>query len=299
MVRQGNIRGTLDLYASHGPITDPKEYGHLFDDAPETIQELVEVVQGLMLHIFWAERYGVTPNEQQREHVQARTMHSILGRIRTIDDRSLTQKRSLENRFFGNCRDHSVLLCAVLRAKGIPARARCGFGTYFIPGHFEDHWVCEYWDEQQERWVTVDPQLDDLQQKALGISFDPLDMPKGQFITGAEGWKMVREGKENPENFGIFDMHGLWFIRGNFLRDLAALNKVELLPWDSWGLISAQDQELTPGDYECLDQVADMVVSEDPELYRAYQENEGLKVPEVITSWVEGQPMQISWSASS
>jgi hypothetical protein len=41
---------------------------------------------------------------------------------------------------------------AMLRAQGTPARARCGFGGYFGSGTFEDHWVCEYWDEAAPGW---------------------------------------------------------------------------------------------------------------------------------------------------
>ena len=36
-----------------------------------------------------------------------------------------------------------------------------------------------------------------------------------------------------PENYGIGE------IRGNLIRDLAALNKVETLPWDEWGRMEA------------------------------------------------------------
>jgi hypothetical protein len=31
------------------------------------------------------------------------------------------------------------MLTSILRYQGIPARTRCGFGKYFLPGHFEDH----------------------------------------------------------------------------------------------------------------------------------------------------------------
>jgi len=41
---------------------------------------------------------------------------------------------------------------------------------------------------------------------------------------------MCRAGKENPDLFGILNMHGLWFIAGNVIRDLLSLNKTELLP---------------------------------------------------------------------
>jgi hypothetical protein len=122
----------------------------------------------------------------------------------------------------------------MLRHQGRPARARCGFGAYFLPDHFEDHWVCEVWEPAQDRWVLVDSQLDVFQQQALAISFDPLDVPRDQFIVAGKAWEMCRAGQADPACFGIFDMHGLWFIWGNVVRDFLALNKVEILPWDWW-----------------------------------------------------------------
>ena len=49
----------LNYYASPGPMTDPGEYAHLFDDLPTEIPALVEVVQGLLTirtgqRAFWA-----------------------------------------------------------------------------------------------------------------------------------------------------------------------------------------------------------------------------------------------------
>nr|WP_246715041.1 hypothetical protein [Rhizobium sp. BK196] len=34
------------------------------------------------------------------------------------------------------------MLCAFLRNKGIPARVRCGFASYFS-AEWEHHWLCE------------------------------------------------------------------------------------------------------------------------------------------------------------
>jgi transglutaminase-like putative cysteine protease len=42
----------------------------------------------------------------------------------------------------------TLLLVALPRARGIPARARVGFGTYFEPGQFLDHRVAEWWNER-------------------------------------------------------------------------------------------------------------------------------------------------------
>jgi hypothetical protein len=68
---------------------------------------------------------------------------------------------------------------AVLRSHGTPARARCGFGTYFEPGKTIDHWIVEYRD--RDRWVPSDLQIDSVQASLLRPDFDVLDQPPGKF----------------------------------------------------------------------------------------------------------------------
>ncbi len=259
-------------------ISDPGPMAVLYEGLPRDIPGLVKVVQGLFLHIHWAKRYGVTPSEEQQKHVQARLVSRILEKVKELDPSPLTVARPMDKRFYGNCRDFSVLLCSMLRHQGVPARARCGFGTYFMPGHFEDHWVCEYWNGQ--RWVTVDAQLDAFQRERLGVTFNTLDMPAGKFVNASDAWLRCREGGEDPDKFGIFDMHGLWFIRGNLLRELAALNDAEMLPWDVWGLMTMDDKATTPEQWALLDNVARaLVAGDEKEITRLYREEPGLQVP--------------------
>jgi hypothetical protein len=66
-----------------------------------------------------------------------------------------------------------------------------------------------------------------------------------------------RAGQADPDSFGIFDMHGMGFIRGDMIRDLLSLNKIELLPWDVWGLVGVPDDNLTPPDLALLDGMAE------------------------------------------
>lgn len=280
-------------YSTHGPITDPHSFAHLLDVLPDSVAGIVDAIHGLFIHAFWTERYGFKPSPSQMQHVRCRTMPAILAAMHEADPAPLNEPRAYERRFIGNCRDHSVFLCAALRSKGIPARARCGFARYFLPGHFEDHWVCEYWNAPAGRWQLVDAQLDDLQRKVLGISFDPLDLPKGQFVTGAEAWQMCRSRKEDPEKFGIGDMHGLWFVRGDLGRDLAALNKVELLPWDCWGMVDRSENTLTRDDYALLDRAAAAIISGSDEVYTLYQSNLDLKVPRLIQSYLGRDPVEV------
>jgi hypothetical protein len=242
-----NLKAELAYYAAPGPFTHPGLYSSMLAGLPTDLPGLVKVVQNTLLHVFWAERYGVSLREEQKVTLQMRSVQSKLAALQAAGAASLLEPRSVEQRQVGNCRDFSLLLCALLRCQGVPARARCGFGTYFWPGRFEDHWVCEYWNASSQRWVMVDSQLDELQQEVLKLDFDPLDMPEGKFLTGGQAWQMARRGEADPELFGIFDMHGLWFISGNLVRDMLALNKVEILPWDhGWGIMSEDETQAGP-----------------------------------------------------
>ena len=252
-----------EYYARPGIMTDPGDYAYLLDDLPAGIAELCQVAQGLLVHIFWAERYGLALSESRKREVGLRAMSDKLARIREIDDEPLTRARPLEGRLVGNCRDFSVVLCAFLRYQGIPARARCGFGTYFLPDHYEDHWVCEYCNANQGRWILVDAQLDAFQREALQIQFDPLDVPHDRFLVGGKAWQLCRTGRADPDSFGIFDMHGIRFVSGDLVRDFLALNKIEILPWDPWGESIMGESELSDEETVFFDRLAELTTAGD------------------------------------
>jgi hypothetical protein len=244
-------------------MTDPHDQAHLLADLPTNIPSLVKVVQGVMVHIFWADRYGLQLSAERKQEVNLRFIPKILARITELDPQPLTVARPLDRKFVGNCRDHTTLLCSILRQQGVSARARCGFGAYFNPGTYEDHWVCEYWNAAQQRWIRVDAQLDRFQQDQLHIQFDPLDVPPDQFVSGGRAWRMIRSGEVAPERFGIFDMRGQWFVQGDLVRDFLALNKIELLPWDGWGLMAGPKDIVARDDLTLLDRIAALTIEPD------------------------------------
>jgi hypothetical protein len=287
------IDDPLGYYANHSPITDPREYAELFEGLPVEIPALCQVVQGTILHLGWAERYGVKLSEGRKLEVGLCHVSRMLARLQEIDNRPLTLARALEKRLIGNCRQFSVLLCAILRHQGVPARARCGFAKYFEPGKYEDHWVCEYWKADEQRWVMVDPQLDDFQREYRQITFNPLDVPPDQFLPAGKAYQMCREGLVDPDDFifGMFpDMHGPWFIRGELVRDLASLNRMELLPQDAWGLIEVEDQNLSEEDMALLDRVATLTLADNASFAKVrstYENDYRLRVPRIIRSWMD------------
>jgi hypothetical protein len=218
-------------FSSPAAMSDFGQHSARVSELPTDLPELVKTVQGLMVHIFWAKRYGLELDETRQAEVQIRPLNTKLSRLLELEDAPLDQPRLPERRLVGNCRDFTLLLVSFLRAQGQPARARCGFGTYFMPGHYEDHWVAEVWDGTH--WRQVDAQLDALQCGILGIQFDPFNLPEGAFLTGGQAWQICRAGKADPDDFGIFDMHGWNFIAGDLIRDALALRKFEILPGPS------------------------------------------------------------------
>jgi hypothetical protein len=286
------MEANLAYYTMQGSMSEAGEYGWLFDGLPASLPEVVRVVQESTVHVFWAERYGLKLSAEREAEVQLRSMRRRLQRMLEIDPRPLAQPRPLEKKLVGNCRDFTLLLVALLRHQGVPARARCGFGAYFLPGHYEDHWAGEVWDAEKQRWALVDAQLDAFQCEALKVSFDPLDVPRDQFITGGRAWQMCRSGEADPDFFGIFDMHGLGFVRGDFVRDVAALNKVELLPWDCWGIIEKETLD-DPDDLALLDALAELTAGDVPELAQVqalYQTDARLRMDGTITSYTGSGP---------
>lgn len=233
-----------------------------FDALPDDVESLARIVPGLLLHQHIAPAYGETLTEARVREAHLRPVEAILARVLKHDGAPLAQARPAAKRAIGVCRHFTLLLVAMLRHKGIPARARCGFGTYFETGKFVDHWVAEYWNGT--RWVLVDAQLDDVQRKLFRIDFDPMDVPRDRFLIAGEAWARCRAGKADPDAFGILDMQGWWFIAGNVVRDAAALNNEVMLPWDVWAPMPQPGE--TP-DFARFDRLA--VLTRDPDAHFA------------------------------
>ena len=282
-----NVFNPQMFYKEQGQISDPSSLAYLLDDLPNAIPQLVEAIQGLMLHLHWASNLGVSLNRIRREESNLRTIQDRLGKLIELQDASLATSRLLTHKTVGTCRDFSLLFTSALRHQGVPARARCGFGTYFVKGSFEDHWVGEYWHPEEARWIMVDPQLDPFQIEKLGIDFDPLDMPRTKFVTGGQAWELCRTKRVDPKRFGIFRMRGLDFVKGDLIRDFLALNKVEILPWDNFMLINTSIIRMSQEEKDLMDRLARISTGEDRDfvlLRAAFAANQEKLLPKYFIS---------------
>jgi len=209
-----------------------------------------------------------------------RPVSELVRRLLALDPAPLAVPREPAHRVVGTCRHYAVLSCALLRRAGIAARVRCGFATYFQPGQALDHWITEFRLPDSDRWVRIDSEVLD-----GSVIPRPHDLAPEDFLTGGEAWTAYRGGEVDPATFGVFgtDNWGAAEIRGNAVKDLAALNKVEVLPWDEWGRMTDAYSGHTGPDYDdLLDTLARVCADDEPEAVAALYAHPDLTVPPAL-----------------
>jgi hypothetical protein len=242
-------------YSVPGPLTGLRpDQIRLAESLPADPRAICKAVQSLVIQPRDAPAAGI-PDERIPEK-NLRSAAAIIDALIAQDPRPLSEPRTAGRRVVGTCRHFATLATALLRFRGVPARARCGFGAYFVKGRNLDHWVIEYRPAEDARWIRL------------------------EFLTGGEAWQWYRTGEVDGDLFGVGGPDPVWGpgeIRGNAIRDLAALNKVEMLPWDEWSRMDDSYQGRTGPDFDAL--MDEIAATTDPEgLYL----KEDLAVPEEL-----------------
>lgn len=130
------------------------------------------------------------------------TASAMLAELCRRDERGFVMDRAPENKLVLTCRFVAILIASILKSKGIPARVRSGNAPYFDMGPLvgnvsADHWITQYWSDNQHRWITIDVDGS----LSLNNTFDPYDMPDGKFDFPARAWLDIRANKVDPERF--------------------------------------------------------------------------------------------------
>lgn len=267
---------TIIDYAMPGPFTT-------LDGVPAAA---LEPVSGDPVGICWpVHSLVIQPTDAQQlglpDHRfatnQIRPAVGLVQALLALDPQPLSVARSPERRLVGTCRHFAVLSCALLLHRGISARVRCGFATYFQQGQGVDHWITEYRDQRTARWVRIDSEI------LGGTVLDrPESLGEGEFLSGGEAWQAFRRAEIDASRFGVYgtDSWGPAEIRGNAVKDFAALNKIETLPWDEWGRMTEAYDDKTGTDYdELLDTLASTCAADDPAAVAALFAHDDLRVP--------------------
>lgn len=206
-------RKVLDHYREFSLFTYPGAYRDALAGLPDDIREIGGLVRCNAIHRMALAagntgsnadlKYGdmtEVPWWRQPEDDNLATAAAMLAELYRRDPRGLVPDRHIRDRIVVTCRFVAILMAAILKSKGIPARVRSGNAAYFDLGELgkvsADHWIGQYWKAVDSRWVTFDAD------GSLEIKdFDPYDMPGDVFDFPARAWLDIRAGKEDPTRF--------------------------------------------------------------------------------------------------
>jgi len=275
-----------EYYRTHGIMSEPGAYRDMLSPLPQSIPEIIDLVQNFLLHQHCAPMYDFKIPQGRLRETWMRSFGEKLEFLSEKEMKNLHDPIPLEHKMIAICRDFSVIATALCREAGIPARARCGFADYLEPGKYIDHWILEYWNSDKEAWIRVDTQLDDVQKRVFGIQFDSLDVGK-RFLTASEAWILCRNGDADPSLFGIMEWWGFDYICCNLLLDANSLLKMPFQPWDLWpGYKVSSAADWIDDDFKVLDELAEVSkkVDDNFKAFRSFMDSRSdIRIPDDLS----------------
>lgn len=232
----------LEHYLQTGTYTYAGRYKDYFKSLPDNAEQLGRLVCGQVIHRKTLQEGNTNANADLRYGDMTRypwhrmrceddvllTAAAMTAELFRMDERGFVKDRAVEHKIVVCCRYVAVLMTAILKAKGIPARCRAGFAPYFDKGKSWDHWITQYWSKEENRWISIDADAF-FDVEALG--FDPYNIPENQFDWAAETWLGIRRGTKDGSRFLYADglgTHSLKAAVRYLFYDFHALMNQEL-----------------------------------------------------------------------
>ena len=154
------------------------------------------------------------------------TATSMIAGIFYLDEAGFGENKDVTKRLTVSCRQASILFSAILKAKGIPCRSRAGFMDFGNDGDsYVEHWVNEYWDFGENRWVLVD--VDGYYEYEERFGYSQFDLPRHKFITASEAWLGLRRHTLH-KNLDVYPTNLLEGVCEYLLMDFHALMNNEI-----------------------------------------------------------------------
>ena len=174
-----------------------------------------------------------------------------------------TEERRARDKIHVTCRCQAIMLAATLKAKGIPARARSGYADYIRqPGQYFDHWITEYYDAAKGGWVLADADI----HCDPHIDFDPTDIPRDRFQTGAMAYLALRQGKltDGQLSYASWPVtHGMAAALRGVFYDFHCLMNHEIIFLHQPAYLADKDFAATEEELRELDALARLMLEPD------------------------------------
>jgi hypothetical protein len=271
---QKELLEMLEFYRHYSYYTDPGEHVAMYHDLPSSLPELCGLIKAQLIHPSELPRYrDVLAPEKASEDGNYQTVKNILAGLAAANPAGLTKDREPGQRLILSCRYHAILLASILKSRNIPVRVRYGFARYLHPGHHIYHVICEVWNDDEQRWMLVDPD-----RKMVDFSAD-------QFEFAPDAWIQYRQGKLDTSTYGVQGYWGAHPILSTMSHDLASVLGNEHIYWDEPPVSNITEMEVgsIPRDQAVtLDEMATLLRDPDmhfSELQAMYDNHKFLQFP--------------------
>lgn len=267
----------LEHYLQTGTYTYAGAYGDYFRSLPGNVAELGRLVCSQVIHRVTLYEGNTNANAKLQygdmtkfpwyrmrcEDDILMTAAAMTAELFRLDGRGFVPDRKTENKIVVTCRYVSVLMSAILKAKNIPCRSRAGFAPYFQPGKSMDHWINQYWNAKEARWVTIDA---DGFYDENGMNLGQYDIADGKFDYAAGAWLDVRSGRVDGAKFVYADGLGTCSLKAiirALFYDFHALMNDEISYQFQPCYIDNKFERLTEQDFKELDELAGLMLKPD------------------------------------
>jgi formylglycine-generating enzyme len=257
----------LDFYRQYSSFTNPGEYGYVYKNLPDSLSDLCSLIKSQFIHPY-AElpqyREQIPKERWNYESSKYPTVNSILKGLLSYDSRGLVKDRKPEDRLVLGCREYAIVLVSILKYRGIPARARYGHATYIMPEFHVSHIICEVWNENDRRWMLVDPGL------------NMIDFSREKFDFSNEAWLQMQKKEIDPGLYGNPGQYsGLVSILAKINTDLASLLGAEYAIYQYAPILDyafQNNNQLTSRHIETLNRISELMKSIDADNLSQLQE---------------------------
>ncbi len=244
--------------ARHTSWSDPGGFADRLGEIAGRPAWIADRLEQFVIHHQIARNIGIAVPAPAESDRGLRHVSLLLAAAVARDRRPLSEHRAIGDYLFVTCRDFAMLAVSALRQRGVAARLRVGFASYFNAGVWMDHLVCEH--RAGGGWAVLDAQLGPLARQGFRIGFDVGDVPRSAWQPAASIWRAMRAGEVDPGICGLpyAGIAGAWWIAASVIRDAGALAGIEALPWDFWGLgqVFQATREVTEAQAGQIDQLA-------------------------------------------
>jgi hypothetical protein len=264
----------LKHYLEFSTFTNPGYYKTFLQSLPDDIGEIGNLVCHQIIHRVILKNGNTGANSDLRygdmnlfpwyrlrcEDDILPNAVSMIAELLRLDDSGFTPNRKVENKIIITCRYAAILMASILKSKNIPCRVRSGFAPYLVPELSVDHWINQYWNKTEQKWITID--ADGFYNS--GIGFDQYNMPYEKFDWAAETWLGLRKGildEKKYFNAGGFTgfMPALWAL----FYDFHSLMNNEILYLQGPNYLPFEFEKLTDKDLKEVDELAKLLLDPD------------------------------------